>query len=96
MHNWSPEFIEGRRQLVTTRKTSLASRPPPFDPHSGRDHSVGRSHGSALSKRGAHDLVVGERGGFLEVGRAQDRASDEALAPKADNPNRFGIDSLIP
>src|SRR6516162_8964352 len=44
----------------------------------------------------AHDLAVGERGGFPEVGRAQDCASDEALAPKADDLNRFGIDSLIP
>ena len=70
--------------------------PRPLDPHSGRDHSVGRSHGSALSKRSDHDLAVGERGGFPEVGRAQDCASDEALAPKADDLNRFGIDSLIP
>jgi hypothetical protein len=39
---------------------------PAVDPCNGRDHSVGRGHGSALSERCAHDVAVGECRGFRE------------------------------
>src|SRR5207244_679320 len=47
---------------------------PAVEAHNGRDHSVGRCHGAALSQRCTHNVAVGERGGFGEredpVGKA--------------------------
>jgi hypothetical protein len=37
-----------------------------MDARNGRNHSVGRGHGSALSERCTHDVAIGERGGFGE------------------------------
>jgi hypothetical protein len=36
------------------------------DARNGGDHPVGRGHGSTLPQRRAHDVAVGERGGFRE------------------------------
>ena len=41
-------------------------QPPAVDARNGRDHSVGRGHRAALAERRAHDVAVGERGGFRE------------------------------
>jgi hypothetical protein len=39
---------------------------PAVDARYGRDHSVGRGHGAALSERGTHNVPVDERGGLRE------------------------------
>ena len=37
---------------------------PAIDARNGRDHPVGRSHGSALAERSIHDVAISELDGF--------------------------------
>jgi hypothetical protein len=54
-----------RPVVAKSGKFRVAKRPPLMCGN-GCDHSLGRGHGAALSERGAHDVAVGERGGFRE------------------------------
>jgi hypothetical protein len=51
---------------------------PAVDARNGRDHSVPRGQGSALSQCCTHHLAVGERGGFRKVEDSAPAASDAA------------------